>query len=1041
MSPGIDEPQTNGYTTANGTSNCLQTCMRLREEQKFLKIVLSFGTADDSQTLRKVAADAGRRQRLVDSARYLVDQHGLDGIDVAWENIQQMTDANNFILLLACLREVLPSPQFLLTASTSFNALIDLKNAAEYLDLLNVKCFDFAKSSSATRVTHTSQTYSSNGPGDADGLSCYTVIDNLVQRGVPPHKIMLGIPAFGRAYPGATRLGEVYSKENGHSKTSPYAELPISQRHVEFDHAAGACYRRNSDGTLVSFDNPWSVEKKAALVKDNGLAGLIVWDALNDSSDSRISLVLAGYCELLPNGIEAHSKNPAMTTDALYDECLPVLRDETLDDDDKTEKIEELLRAQTELKGKALESATLDILWRFRNASNPATSSHIARHTVTRRHSPAPWQSSRSSTPMTSSPRSTAASPVPGASLAARPALLRMKSSQQSPFTSPRASPRLLHVTPALASPSLNPASFFDKDPGPDNFGEYGNDGAEWANTDDNASNASSSQGADWASIPEFQPQAMDMSPYDMLRSVLRDQKTDDEIEAILETNGYDLSSAIMSLMETGSDENQTTTSSGVSPEQDKTYLVGKSMTPGSRPTTPAGNWKSPIVCRYWLSTGQCLRADCKFSHDLSNHVCKYWLQGNCLAGDSCIFSHDPSALMSNLSLNDPAVISTPPLDPYTQNLQVTDYTSFPSLSANATSEPLASPSLASRVGLAPEFIPSRPHSRPTSRHQSPARHNPRLSAEENETFPSLSSVAFRAGKKHHGKRGHGHGHRDKEAPNSLADIVRSSATTGPQLQTGRRGLRTRNSHIESREHTAAAQAVPPPAHIPWLETGERANKEYLKARSAAIKHGGARNKFLQSAAQAWNRNDVRAAKALSLRGQSENELMREAHRTAAHHLYDLRNRSHGVSGSDDDEVYVDLHGLHPTEAVSYLDAALKNQRSASKIYRERNSILYAIVGTGHHSKGGRDKVGKAIRAYLNDARYLFREFSVAGSANSGGSGGILGIDATSGGTAKETKLVDDDDDNDERIAEATSPMEHGKIRILKAEDVRGGDA
>lgn len=59
------------------------------------------------------------------------------------------------------------------------------------------------------------------------------------------------------------------------------------------------------------------------------------------------------------------------------------------------------------------------------------------------------------------------------------------------------------------------------------------------------------------------------------------------------------------------------------------------------------------------------------------------------------------------------------------------------------------------------------------------------------------------------------------------------------------------------------------------------------------------------SAAQAWNRSDSRAAKALSLRGQSENNLMREAHREAARILYEERNKDSDSSK----ELYVDLHG------------------------------------------------------------------------------------------------------------------------------------
>lgn len=135
------------------------------------------------------------------------------------------------------------------------------------------------------------------------------------------------------------------------------------------------------------------------------------------------------------------------------------------------------------------------------------------------------------------------------------------------------------------------------------------------------------------------------------------------------------------------------------------------------------------------------------------------------------------------------------------------------------------------------------------------------------------------------------------------------------------------------------------------------------------------------SAAQAWNRNDARAAKALSLRGQSENDLMRKAHREAARLLYDERNRDSASS----QEVYVDLHGLHPEEAVEYLEHALIEHQSSSR-------PVYAITGTGHHSKNGKDKVGKAIRSFLSDWKYAYREFSAAGD----NLGGILGVDPKS---------------------------------------------
>lgn len=110
------------------------------------------------------------------------------------------------------------------------------------------------------------------------------------------------------------------------------------------------------------------------------------------------------------------------------------------------------------------------------------------------------------------------------------------------------------------------------------------------------------------------------MGPYDILRSVLRENRSDEEIEGALEAHGYDLSATIVSFMDAQTVNGQ---AADATSEQERLYLVGKPMSSHVRPTTPAGQAKSPIVCRYWLSTGQCLRADCRFSHDLSNHICK----------------------------------------------------------------------------------------------------------------------------------------------------------------------------------------------------------------------------------------------------------------------------------------------------------------------------------------------------------------------------------------------------------------------------------
>lgn len=118
------------------------------------------------------------------------------------------------------------------------------------------------------------------------------------------------------------------------------------------------------------------------------------------------------------------------------------------------------------------------------------------------------------------------------------------------------------------------------------------------------------------------------------------------------------------------------------------------------------------------------------------------------------------------------------------------------------------------------------------------------------------------------------------------------------------------------------------------------------------------------------------------------------------------------------------LTGLHPDEAVSYLEGILTKHKESSR-------PVYAITGTGHHSKNGKDKVGKAIRGHLNEWRYAFREFSVPGDRNN--VGGILGIDPSS---------------YDKSVAERAKETENGaatdvdgvkkdtKVRIMKRDEV-----
>lgn len=154
---------------------------------------------------------------------------------------------------------------------------------------------------------------------------------------------------------------------------------------------------------------------------------------------------------------------------------------------------------------------------------------------------------------------------------------------------------------------------------------------------------------------------------------------------------------------------------------------------------------------------------------------------------------------------------------------------------------------------------------------------------------------------------------------------------------------------------------------------------------------------------------------------------MRKAHREAARELYEERNKN----SSSNSEIYVDLHGLHPEEAVEYLERILLEHAASAK-------PIYAITGTGHHSKNGKDKVGKAIRNFLNEWRYAYREFSVPGDRNN--VGGILGIDARSWdkSLAREGVSAAGASADEQDILSQGHEIGDGKVRLLVRDAPKG---
>lgn len=240
----------------------------------------------------------------------------------------------------------------------------------------------------------------------------------------------------------------------------------------------------------------------------------------------------------------------------------------------------------------------------------------------------------------------------------------------------------------------------------------------------------------------------------------------------------------------------------------------------------------------------------------------RYWVMGNCLAGDGCPFSHDPSALVANISIDgnpsatsagiafqvDNAPDAFPPLQSTPGAADQWGGGKYPGYLYGFPGGKNTSHLGGKRSGSMTSL--SRPHSRPGSRHQHRELNPATLSVDDPDAFPTLAAVnAKNSGKKNHGRKNRDNTSNRDNLPTSLADVVRMSPSPAP----GKGKSSSKHSREgKGRENSAAAQAIPPPQHIPWLETGSRTNQQYIKFRTEAIRHGTVRNKFLQRQAYSF---------------------------------------------------------------------------------------------------------------------------------------------------------------------------------------------
>ena len=176
-------PNGNGSLTAVDNPSKLQQIVSLGHAAN-TKVLIAIGGWNDGNDsgFEQMAGNAGARTTFVNNVVNLVNQYGLDGVDIDWEYPDSGASGNNFSALMSQLSSAMHSRGKLLTA-----AVVSGGGTAQgvqpavfgYVDFLNIMTYD----------------------GGTPHANYNWTIDNIngwKSRGLPASKAVVGVPFYSR---------------------------------------------------------------------------------------------------------------------------------------------------------------------------------------------------------------------------------------------------------------------------------------------------------------------------------------------------------------------------------------------------------------------------------------------------------------------------------------------------------------------------------------------------------------------------------------------------------------------------------------------------------------------------------------------------------------------------------------------------------------------------------------------------------------------------------------------------------------------------
>ena len=333
-----------GWGKLRGNFNQLK---ELKAKYPNLKVVMSLGGWTYSKYFSDVAATDASRKKFVQSCIDMYIKGNLpetegaggpgvaagifDGFDLDWEwpgspdghpgNHWSSSDKANFTALIAEFRkelDALGGDHKLLTAFTPADpnkiaAGWDLAQVSKNLDIENIQGYDFHGSGSdnswePNRTGDQANLYPDPNSPYPNDFSIDHAVQTYLDAGVSPRKLTIGLPFYGRGWQQVGDGGAhgEWQSANG-AAPGQFAEEAGTRGYNNLitgvpgltvyhnDQTVATYGYTGAGGQWWSFDDAWSIGKKAQYIKSKHLLGAMIWEMSGDTpSGSLFSALTTG---------------------------------------------------------------------------------------------------------------------------------------------------------------------------------------------------------------------------------------------------------------------------------------------------------------------------------------------------------------------------------------------------------------------------------------------------------------------------------------------------------------------------------------------------------------------------------------------------------------------------------------------------------------------------------------------------------------------------------------------------------------------------